>query len=407
MRVLFLTHRLPYAPNRGDRVRAYHIVRELVTRADVELVSFVHDPHELEQVRRLEAMGVEVTALRVPRLRNYVNSVVHLVGRRPLTHVLLDAPGVVPALGAIVERRPPDVVLAYCSGMARFALAPPLAGFPLVVDLVDVDSEKWAALASSAGWPMSWVYRREARHLAEFERDLAKKASTVLVVNERERDALARIAPNASVTVVPVGVDRDPLRSPKAPEERPRVVFCGVMDYQPNIDAVLWFTKHVWPAVRAGRPDAHLSIVGANPVSVIERLNSPTNGIEVTGTVDDVRPYLWRSAVAVAPLRTARGVQTKVLEAVGAGLPSVVTPQVFNGLPAAVRGACALAGSAEEYARATLALLALPPEERKQMAARADLHVLGWETQLSPLYDALAHAAISGRAVAASQAVAV
>ena len=390
MKVLFLTHRLPYPPNRGDRIRAYHIVRSLAAHMELEVVSLVHDDNELTQVDRVHEMGVRVSAIRVPRIRSYANATLRLAGRRPLTHLLLDAPGMSDRLDRIVRERPPDIVLAYCSGMARFALEPPLSRFPLVVDLVDVDSEKWAALSQSSRWPMRWIYRREARCLARFERRMTEVAAATLVVNERERDALRAIAPAARVAVVPNGVDLRPLIPQSAPDDCSRVVFCGVMNYTPNVDAALWFCENVWPAVRSRRPDAELSIVGSDPASAVRRLHSAATGIDVSGTVDDVRPFLWRSAVAIAPLLTARGVQNKVLEAVGAGLPAVVSAQVFEGLPAAVRSACRVGESAETFAAEILRLLALSPDERRQLAGTADLSELTWESQLRPLHNLLA-----------------
>ena len=150
-------------------------------------------------------------------------------------------------------------------------------------------------------------------------------AAATVVVNDRERDALLAIAPGARVAVVPNGVDLQPLAPRGAPAERARVVFCGVMNYTPNVDGALWFCANVWPAVRASGRTRSCSLSGPIPVSAIRRLHAPEHGIEVTGTVDDVRPYLWQSAVAIAPLLTARGIQNKVLEAVGAGLPAVVS----------------------------------------------------------------------------------
>jgi sugar transferase (PEP-CTERM/EpsH1 system associated) len=399
MRVLFLTHRLPYAPNRGDRLRAFHIVRTLAPRVDLEIVSLAHDQVELGQVGRLEALGARVTAVRVPRLQTYMKALGHLAGARPLTHVLLDAPGMTNTLDRVVRERPPDIVLAYCSGMARFAVQPPLAGVPLVVDLVDVDSQKWAALSQSSRWPMRWIYQREARHLAEFERTLTGVAATTIVVNERERDTLYAVAPGAKVAVVPNGVDVRPLIPQGPPAEQPRVIFCGVMNYAPNVDGALWFCQHVWPAVRRGRPDAELTVVGSDPAPAIRRLHSPQNGITITGTVEDVRQYLWQSAVAIAPLQTARGIQNKVLEAVGAGLPVVVSAQVFDGLPAAVRPACYVAASADLFAEETLRLLALSSAERRRLAASADLAELTWESQLRPLHNLLNHS-VGHRAIA-------
>jgi len=328
----------------------------------------------------------------VPRIRNYANAALRLAGRRPLTHLLLDAPRMSDTLDQIVRERPPDAVLAYCSGMARFALQKPLSSFPLVVDLVDVDSQKWAALSQSARWPMRWIYGREARYLAESERQITAVAAATVVVNDRERGALLAIAPGARVAVVPNGVDLQPLTPRGAPTERARVVFCGVMNYTPNVDGALWFCQHVWPAICSRRPDAKLSIVGSDPAPAVRQLHSSANGIEVSGTVDDVRPFLWQSAVAIAPLLTARGIQNKVLEAVGAGLPAVVSAQVFEGLPPAVRLACRVGASAETFAAEIISLLALSPGERRQLAGTADLSELTWESQLRPLHDLLADA---------------
>ena len=393
MRVLFLTHRLPYAPNRGDRIRAYHIVRSLAAQMEIEVVSLVHDDNELAQADRLRDMGVRVSAIQTPRIRNFANATLRLSGRRPLTHLLLDAPGLAAAIRGIVRERPPDVVLAYCSGMARFALESPLSSFPLVVDLVDVDSQKWAALSQSSPWPMRWIYEREAQHLSEFERRMAGTATTTLVVNERERDALRELAPATDVVVVPNGVDLQTLAPATPPEERAHVVFCGVMNYTPNVDAAIWFSRFVWPAIRARRPDARFLIVGSDPIPSVRRLHAPESGIEVTGTVDDVRPYLWQSAVGVAPLLTARGLQNKVLEALGAGLPAVVSSQVFDGLPASVRSACRLASSADAFAVEISSLLDLTGTERRAIAASANLATLSWESQLRPLHAILAQAA--------------
>lgn len=393
MRVLFLTHRVPYAPNRGDRIRAFHILRTLSRSFELEIVSLAHDARELAEAERLRRSGLQITAMQLSRARNHANAVLHLAGRRPLTHVLLDAPGMRPLFEEIVSRRPPDVVLAYCSSMARFALQPPLSSIPLVVDLVDVDSQKWLALSQSAAAPQRWIYAREAEHLAEFERVIARKAVATLVVNERERQAMLGLAPDAQVTVVPVGVDLDELTPPSPPVEAARVVFCGVMGYAPNVEGIEWFCRSVWPAVRARRPDARFFVVGSDPAAAVRRLHSPANGIEVTGTVDDVRPYLWRSAVAVAPLLTARGVQTKVLEAIGAGLPAVVTPQVVEGLPKAVGAACRVGGSPEGFATELLSLLDLRAEDRRRLAMSSALETLTWESQLRSLREILTAAA--------------
>jgi sugar transferase (PEP-CTERM/EpsH1 system associated) len=394
--VLFLTHRLPYAPNRGDRLRAFHILRSLVAKGDeVDVLSLAHTADEMAAVDSVRAMGVHATAVHVPRFRNYVNGAVALAGTQPLTHVLLHAPEFGAALKRILAEREPDVVLAYCSSMARFAMAPPLSAYPLVIDLVDVDSSKWAALAESASQPKRWIYERELRYLSRFEREAAMRARATLVVNEREAESLHQIAPDAVVHVVPVGVDLAAFRPVADPIDTPRVVFCGVMNYAPNVDGMLWFSREVWPLVRAQRPDAQFTIVGSHPSPAISRLASTRDGIDVTGSVDSVQRYLWNAAVSVAPLITARGVQTKVLEAVAAGLPSVVTTAVFDGLPAEIYPACRIADARETFAEQVLSLLALTGTERRGLAMAADLHLLTWESRLAPLHAILADAAAS------------
>lgn len=405
MRVLFLTHRLPYAPNRGDRLRAFHIVRSLLSRGvKVDVLSLVHDSEEFGQLERVRTLGVRANAIHIPRFRTYASGALALAGTRPLTHALLTAPSFHDVAQAMVAEHEPDVVLAYCSSMARFALEPPLNRFPLVIDLVDVDSQKWAALASVSSLPKRWIYAREERYLSRFEQFAAKRAFATLVVNEREAQSLRRLAPGADVRVLPVGVDVAGLRPRGSACEAPRVVFCGVMNYAPNIEGVLWFVRDVWPLVRTRRPDAQFHVVGSDPTTAIARLASPETGVEVTGGVETVQPYLWDSAVSVAPLKTARGVQTKVLEAVAAGLPSVVTTQVFEGLPDEIHAACRVADSASAFAEQILTLLSMRPAERRGIAERASLSSLDWPSRLMPLQEILATAAEQHQRVLAPSA---
>ena len=414
MRVLFLTHRLPYAPNRGDRIRAYHLLHALSRNADVHLVSLVHDDEEESHAAELENVAAAVTTARVPRVRNLARGLARLGSSTPLTHMLLDAPDLHASLRTLVASHPPDAVLAFGSGMARFALEDPLRAFPLVLDMVDVDSAKWAALAGAARPPMSWVYRREVRCLSVFEELVAERATATLVTTERERETLAALAPRARIHVVPNGVALDTFRRPPDNSvrdgaaggvttrheagEAPLVVFCGVMNYAPNRQAALWLAQDIWPLVKARRPDAKLALVGANPEAAIRRLPSVDASIEVTGGIPDVRPHLWRAAVSVAPLTIARGVPNKVLEALAAGLPCIVTPVVRDGLPTEAQRGCRTAEDAEGFAQAIGEILAMTPADRHALAAAADLRGLSWERQLRPAIELLSAAAARGRA---------
>jgi sugar transferase (PEP-CTERM/EpsH1 system associated) len=391
--VLFLSHRLPYAPNRGDRIRAYHLIREISRWAAVDVVSLVHDSEEAAHVGDVAGVVRSVTGVAVSKMANLVRSAVALPTSRPLTHTMLHAPGMRDAVDRVAGVHRPDVIFSFCTGVAPASALPRVRSTPLVLDMVDVDSAKWAALADKSAWPLSWIYRRESRDLSRYEADISRRAVTTLVVNERERSTLASLAPDAHVEVIELGVDLDFLRPSGPPGGEPVVVFCGVLNYAPNIEGVLWLARSVWPIVRKAHPAARLEIVGSRPSREVLALNDAGSGVLVTGAVPDVRPYLWRAAIAVAPLHTSRGTQNKVLEAVAAGLPTVTTTGVRDGLPPEVLPACRISDSAEGFAAAISEWLALDPADRRRLANSADVESIGWSERLRPLQRILTHAA--------------
>ena len=392
MNVLFLTHRLPFAPNRGDRTRAHHLLKLLAKHANVTLVSLVHSNDEAAEAYRIEALTKRIVMARVPAVMRVAHALRALVTGRPLTTALLESRELGPALDRLLAQDPPDVVLAYCSSMARFALEPRLRRFPLVIDMVDADSAKWTALSATRRWPVSWVYRREGLALSELERESMVTARATVAVNPREAALLRNLAPNARIDVVGVGVDLAGLASPNPPAASPRVVFTGVMNYEPNVAGAIWLARHIWPLVRRAIPTAELRIAGSSPAMSVRALQDQASGIVVTGSLPDIRPELWGAALAVAPLETARGVQNKVLEAVAAGLPAVVTPEVAAGLPEEIMPAVRVAADAERFAASIVSLLQLTPERRRALA-EIDLSMLSWERRMGPLVALLHEAA--------------
>jgi sugar transferase (PEP-CTERM/EpsH1 system associated) len=368
------------------------MLRWLAARAEVHVLSFVHDEHEAAQAHTLSAFAASVTAARIPRLRNWLRAAASVRGTTPLTHILLDAPGLRETVSGVYQRCRPDVVLAYCSSTVRLALEPPLDRVPLVLDLLDVDSRKWADLAERSRGLRRLVYGREARHLRAFERRAAAAATATLVINEREVSVFRDIAPEADIHVVGNGIDVGTLQPPANTVREPRVVFCGVMNYRPNEEGALWLAQHVWPLVRAQRPEARLTIVGSFPTRRLRVACARDRSIDLVGGVPDVRPYLWQGAVAAAPLHVARGLQNKVLEALAAGLPSVVTPAVAEGLPPAVRDACAVCAAPDAFADALVRRLAWSDLQRRANVATAGLEQLAWDAVLKPLWPLLLRA---------------
>ena len=396
MNVLYLTHRLPFAPNRGDRIRAYYTIRELSKHASVALFSLVHDAEEKERTGNVDFVSAQRTVAVTP-VRNWLNGAVRMPGDRPLTHSLLDAGGLQKALEEFVAAVRPDAVLAYCSGMARFCLSEPLARLPFVLDMVDVDSQKWADLATRSGVLKRYVYAREARTLMAFERRAALAAKRTFVVNERECETLRAIAPGAHVEVSGNGIDLEAFARPANSEATNTVVFCGVLDYQPNTDGVIWFLNNIWPSVKQQVSDAEFEIVGSGRTAAIETAAAGHPGVRIAGRVAEVQPHLWRAGVAVAPLLVARGIQNKVLEALAAGLPTVVTPPVWDGLPNEVRPGCLQASDASQFTDAVVQLLRRNPAQKLAYARQAALANLGWGPQLSGLVNALQVCASIGR----------
>ncbi len=384
MRILFLTHRLPYRLDRGDRIRAHYLLREMARFAEVSLFSLVHDAAEEADAARMP-FARAVRTSRVRPVSTHLMGALRLPTRRPLTHSLLDAPQAIATIRDLTASSRPDVVVPYCSSMARFALAPPLDGLPFVLDMVDVDSQKWRRLAATGPWPFRWLYRREAETLGRFEAMAAGRAVTTLVINERERDALQAIAPTARLHVLGNGIDAERFARPGPAEDSRAVIFTGLMNYGPNEQGVRWFADEVWPRVRAAHPEARFVVVGAAPTAAVKALAARDASIEVVGRVDAVQPYLWRSAVAVAPLQIARGLQNKVLEALAAGLPVVATPTVVEGLPSVAQPGCVTALDAVTFADAVIGLLRQPAGDRQRFAGRADLTSLTWSAQLQSL----------------------
>jgi sugar transferase (PEP-CTERM/EpsH1 system associated) len=335
--LLFLAHRLPYPPNKGDKVRSFHLLRHLASRYRVHLGTFIDDPADWTHADVVRSMCAGSCILGLDRARARWRSLLALAGRGSLTEAYYRDRRMGAWVDSCLAAGTVSRVVVFSSAMAQYVPLP-AAAVRVVVDFVDVDSDKWRQYAARKPWPASWVYRREARTLLELERRVASAADASVFVSAAEAALFRRLAPAAAGKVrhVDNGVDLGYFQpraggvDPYPPDADP-VVFTGAMDYWANADAVSWFAREVFPSVRARRPSAVFYVVGARPGPDVRRL-ADLPGVRVTGTVPDVRPYLAHARVAVAPLRVARGVQNKVLEALAMGRPVVATPAALEGI---------------------------------------------------------------------------
>jgi sugar transferase (PEP-CTERM/EpsH1 system associated) len=394
--VLYLTHRVPYPPNRGDRIRAYHTIRFLSQYASVHLACLADEPVDKSHETILHEMCADVAVVPVDARLRWARAAAATLRGRSATEGLFASRRLHDVISSWTARREFDAVIAFCSSMVQYAKHERLAETPLIADLVDVDSEKWLSYANHSRGLSRFLFRLEARRVRALERRLASAASAVTLVSEAEADLYRRIATNASVYALPNGVNIDFFQPASNSEttpsrdQQPACVFVGVLDYEANIDGLKWFAQQVWPGVRKRFPAARFSIVGRRPNARVKRLGQ-VPGITVVGEVPDVRPFVHRAELVVVPLRIARGVQNKVLESFALGKATIATPAALEGIDAQAGVHACVATTASEWVR-SIEELATDAARRRQLGKAARSLVENdyqWNSCLEPLAELL------------------
>jgi len=394
--ILFLAHRLPWPPDRGDKIRSYNILRYMSARARVHLLAFAEDVQEIASVDQLRP---HVASVQVEWRSSVPGPSVlgAVLMRKPASVAMFASKGMHRRVAQLLEQEDIGTIFAFSGQMAQFV--PPQTTARFLMDFVDVDSEKFGAYARTGPLLLRWLYRREAKLLGGFEQAVARRADLSLFVSEAEASLFRRISGIGSdrVMVVENGIDLGRFRPhqdyvPLEPEQQgkgPLLVFTGQMNYRPNVDAVMDFSRNILPVLRHVRPDIRFAIVGRDPPVDVERL-ADLPGVIVTGAVPDVRPWIAAADVVVAPLRIARGMQNKVLEAMAMARPVVASPGAAEGIDAEP-GRDFIVAEGDGMTTSILALLGNTARAEKiggQGRARVESRYR-WEDRLAPLEELL------------------
>jgi sugar transferase (PEP-CTERM/EpsH1 system associated) len=308
------------------------VLKHLAKRAEVWVACLADEPVSEQTIATLRSLAKKLAIIPTRPWRRWPRALLSfLCGRTISEGAFASAP-----FSRILARWASDtkfhVSLASSSSLAPYLRLPALRDTRAIIDLVDVDSQKWFDYAASTRGLRSWLFRTEARRLRRLEQELCSRADAGTVVSQVEAEVFRSFCAWEGLHVLPNGVDFDYFRPPSCPPAEQGCVFVGALDYYPNVDAACWFCREIWPRIHRRFSEAHLQLVGRRPVAAVRKL-AEVEGVEVVGPVADVRPYLAKAAVAIAPLRIARGVQNKVLEALAMAKATVATPQALAGFP--------------------------------------------------------------------------
>jgi sugar transferase (PEP-CTERM/EpsH1 system associated) len=384
MKILFLTHRVPFPLDKGDRIRSYNIIKFLARRHSISLMSVAHEPVAPQSYEALRKYCLTVEIFQINSLLSKLKICCHLFSNKPLTLPVFYSRALHRSVENKLQEQQFDLIYIYSSSMAQYVLRAP--HIPKLMDFIDVDSEKWFDYAARTAQPLRAVYHREGDRLRAFEKEVATACDWNIFASERELDLFKWIAPNASSLALPNGTDLK--HGPTTSYRANKLVFVGAMDYFPNIDAMVYFAREILPLIQREIPEVELLIVGRNPSRRVQALGRLRN-VTVTGSVAKVDPYLCDAAVSVIPLRIARGIQNKILEAMAHGVPVITTTAALEGIEATPGADLLVADNPHAFAKMTTALLK-DKTLRQTLANNARLLVqrkYNWERNLGKLND--------------------
>ena len=389
MRIFFIGQRVPFPPDRGDKITTYNEIRHLSTKHEVHVFCLADGRRDLDNIPGLRRYAKSVTAVPVVGWASKLRALDAMLAGKPLSVAAFNEAKLHDAVTRKFSELQPDLIIVYSCNVAQYAEHFPQV--PRIMQFAELDSSRWGQFARRSRLPMRWVYAIEERRFFASERHIARTFSHALVCTAAEQRDFERLIPGAPVSLVGNGVDLDYFRSTGVAKRSGSIVFTGVMDYFPNIDAVVWFCDEVLPIVQQQIPGAGLTICGSRPAAAVRRL-AKRRGVTVTGRVPDTRPYMDEAELFIAPMRMARGIQNKLLEALAMGLPCVASQTAARGTVVQDGEGILAADDPEEFAEHVVRLLR-DGAFRAAMASKARAAAeenYRWEAQLAFLDQVIA-----------------
>jgi sugar transferase (PEP-CTERM/EpsH1 system associated) len=339
--LLFLCHRIPFPPNKGDKITTFNLLKYLSERYLVHLGCFIDDEYDRQYINELAQFCESSFCEDICNRKQSTSGVKALLTSEAVSTAHYRSTKFQQWVDSTITENDIDLLFVYSSGMSQFIECEQYQHKTRILDMADIDSDKWRQYAENKPWYSRWIYSREQKILAKHEQQILQDFEAVTFITDEEAALFRTMSPSSNqekIYTLSNGVDTnyfDPQSefdlTDLPPLASPAICFTGAMDYWANVDAVIWFCKNVWPEVIAKVPTCTFYIVGGKPPAKVMQLKA-LQGIIVAGRVPDVRPYLAASTLAIAPMRIARGVQNKVLEAMAMAMPVVMTSMGQEGI---------------------------------------------------------------------------
>ena len=412
LKVLYIAHRIPYPPNKGDKIRSFNEIKHLSRLHTIHLAALVDDPKDLQYESTLVKYCRIVETVFIRPKQNRITGILRLPTRKSLSVGYFYSHTLQAKIDRLLAQNHYDAIICFSSPMAEYMFSSPQwskwetlqhHGFRrprLIMDFCDLDSDKWRQYAQRSKFPLNAIFRLESKLLLAYEKKINQAFDHSLFVSQPEADLFSKAFSKAkTLTIIPNGVDHNyfapiQLHKPNKPNEpnKPTLLFTGAMDYHANIDGVTWFCRTIFPTLKEKYPNAQFFIVGSKPHPLVKAL-AEIDGVHVIGFVEDIRPYYQMADVCVIPLRIARGVQNKVLEAMAMAKPVIATPAAVQGIRANSGDNWVVAETPKAFVQTIQALL--DNQNRRQTLSVAARQFVkehyDWSTSMQALENILTH----------------